>query len=88
MQPMKKNSARSWMIISCQCNLADEETCSWIFFQNGTLGLEIENVHESAIRLKASFAADSLLPEHIEYFATNLSKLDLLKQLARLKLKA
>jgi ribosomal protein L11 methyltransferase len=57
---------RDWIVISCQCNLADEEICSWIFFQNGTLGLEIENISDDVIILKASFAANSVFPDHLE----------------------
>ena len=54
------------MIVSCQCTSAEEEICSWIFFQNGALGLEIENLSSDAVRLKASFTANNLSPEYLE----------------------
>ncbi len=63
---MQKRSQREWIVVSCECSPSEEETCSWLFFQNQTLGLEIENISNETVRLKASFAAENLSPEDLE----------------------
>jgi len=42
--------------VSCQLDLADEDTCSWLFFEQNALGLEILNIDEKTISIRASFA--------------------------------
>ncbi len=63
--------------MSCQSSRRDEDTCSWIFFQSGALGLEIENLSEQEISIKASFAAK-------DFSADNLSEIN--RQLKQAKL--
>jgi len=58
-QPMEIME-RSWTVLTCQCSPIEGETCSWIFFENGANGLEIDNLNDEAILVKASFSQSTL----------------------------
>lgn len=60
-----KTDEQSWTIVSCRCNRADEDSCTWFFFQNGALGLEVENLDQETTRIKASFAANNFSAENL-----------------------
>ncbi len=51
---------KSWIVFTCQCSPIEGETCSWIFFENGANGLEIDNLNDETILVKASFSPSVL----------------------------
>lgn len=51
---------QKWAIISCLCRADEEETCSWLFFENNTLGIESENADDNNLKIKASFTMEQV----------------------------
>jgi ribosomal protein L11 methyltransferase len=68
MSPNKsmKEKTTTWTILSCQLDVAEEDLCSWQLFEQGTLGLEISNVNEKTLSIKASFRPEALSKEKVE----------------------
>ncbi len=58
-----KEKTTIWTILSCQSNVAEEDLCSWILFEHGTLGLEISNIDQQSLLIKASFRPEDLSKE-------------------------
>lgn len=61
-----KNKTNIWTIASCQSDLADADTCSWLFFEQGALGLETIDLDEQSTLIKASFNPNDLSQEKID----------------------
>ncbi len=57
---------QNWIIVSCQSDKSDEDSCSWIFFENNALGLEIVDIDPKAIAIRASFKPSDISKEKID----------------------
>jgi len=71
------NIERVWTIVSCQCSKIDEDFCSWLYFEQGALGLEILDLDKETRSIRASFRPKDLSKEKFDELRHRLKEASL-----------
>ncbi len=74
--------------MSCQVDSSDEETCTYLLFDLGALGLEIKQLSDHGLLIAASFDADTLSLDKIKEFHSNLQQSKLAQAIETLKIES
>ncbi len=81
----KPSKKRFWTVISCQCDILEEELCSWLLFQHGTLGIENKAIAGEKLLLLASFAKNNATTKNITKLRQELKTAGLIEPAKTLK---
>jgi ribosomal protein L11 methyltransferase len=79
---------QDWAVVQFQAPSEQEDLCSWLMFELGALGCEVENLVDNKILLKSSFKAENVNDEKIGEIARALEGYSLNSCLSSLRIES